>query len=94
MNQAQIGKNCVVEKAIIDEYVQVGDCVELGTMEEKENDTKPNIYNHGLVTIGEKSVIPSNVKIGKNTVVSGETDSNDYPNGILDSGKTLIKVGE
>ena len=94
MNQTQVGNNCVVEKAIIDEHVQIGDNVELGTMEEKENDTKPGIYNSGLVTIGEKSVIPSDVKIGKNAVVSGETDSNDYPNGILDSGKTLIKVGE
>ena len=94
MNQTQIGRNCIIEKAIVDEYVQIGDCVELGTMEEKENDTKPNIYNHGLVTIGEKSVVPSHVKIGKNSVVSGETDSNDYPGGILDSGKTLIKVGE
>ena len=94
MNQTQVGSNCIVEKAIIDEYVQIGDNVELGTMEEKENDTKPGIYNHGLVTIGEKSIIPSDVKIGKNSVVSGETDSNDYPDGILDSGKTLIKAGE
>lgn len=94
MNQTQVGNNCVVEKAIIDEHVQIGDNVELGTMEEKENDTKPEIYSHGLVTIGEKTIIPSDVKIGKNAVVSGETDSNDYPNGILDSGKTLIKVGE
>lgn len=94
MNQTQVGSNCIVEKAIIDEYVQIGDNVELGTMEEKENDTKPEIYSHGLVTIGEKSIIPSGVKIGKNSVVSGETDSNDYPDGILDSGKTLIKVGE
>lgn len=94
MNQTQVGNNCIVEKAIIDEYVQIGDNVELGTMEEKENDTKPGIYNHGLVTIGEKSIIPSGVKVGKNSVVSGETDSNDYPDGILDSGKTLIKTGE
>ena len=94
MNQTQVGSNCIVEKAIIDEYVQIGDNVELGTMEEKENDTKPEIYNHGLVTIGEKSIIPSDVKIGKNSVVSGVTDSNDYPDGILDSGKTLIKAGE
>ncbi len=94
MNQTQIGKNCVIEKAIIDEYAQIGDRVELGTMEEKENDTKPGVYNHGLVTIGEKSVIPSNVRIGKNSVVSGVTDSADYPDGMLDSGKTLIKAGE
>jgi glucose-1-phosphate adenylyltransferase len=46
------------------------------------------------VTIGEKSVIPSNVTIGKNAVISGETVKEDYPDGVLDSGRTLIKVGE
>ena len=94
MNQAQIGNNCVIEKAIIDENSVIGSDVKLGTLPEKENDTKPNIYNHGIVTIGEKSVIPDHVTIGKNSVVSGITDTTDYPDGILDSGKTLIKVGE
>ena len=46
------------------------------------------------MTIGEKSVIPGHVKIGKNSVVSGETTIEDYPEGILDSGKTLIKAGD
>lgn len=94
MNQSQIGSHCTIEKAIIDEYVEVGDNTELGLLPEKDNDTRPDIYNGGLVTIGEKSVIPDNVKIGKNAVVFGETTEADYPDGILDSGKTLIKVGE
>ena len=94
MNQAQIGDRCTIEKAIIDEYSQVGSNTQLGTLAEKENDTRPDIYNSGLVTVGEKSIVPANVKIGKNTVVFGETTTSDYPNGVLDSGKTLIKVGE
>ena len=52
------------------------------------------MYSFGLVTIGEDSVIPSNVKIGKNTAISGITDISDYPGGVLASGETLIKVGE
>ena len=46
------------------------------------------------MTIGENSVIPSGVKIGKNTAVSGETASEDYPNGILASGESIIKAGD
>lgn len=91
MNQSQIGSHCTIEKTIIDEYSKIGDNTELGTLPEKENDTRPDIYNSGLVTIGEKSVVPSDVKIGKNAVVMGETEAADYPNGILDSGRTLIK---
>ena len=94
MNQAQVGDHCTIEKAIIDEYSQIGDNTQLGTLPEKENDTRPDIYNSGIVTVGEKSIIPANVKVGKNAVVSGVTTASDYPDGILDSGKTLIKVGE
>ena len=94
MNFAHIGQNCVVQKAIIDEYAQIGSDTQLGTLPEKENELKPQIYNQGLVTIGEKTIVPAHVKIGKNTVVFGETNPSDYPDGILDSGKTLIKAGE
>ena len=34
------------------------------------------------------------VSIGKNTAISGETELSDYPNGLLDSGETLIKAGD
>ena len=70
------------------------DNVTLGAGEEVDNDTAPHIYNHGLVTIGEKSVIPNGVTIGKNSVVAGVTSDADYDNLTLPSGKTLIKAGE
>jgi len=94
MNATEIGAGGEVNKAIIAENVCIGDNVKLGVGEEAENDTAPHIYNHGLVTIGEKTVIPANVSIGKNTVVSGVTDGEDYPDGVLASGKTLIKAGD
>ena len=94
MNQAQVGDHCTIQKAIIDEYSQIGDNTQLGTLPEKENDTRPDIYNSGIVTVGEKTIVPANVKVGKNAVVFGVTTASDYPDGILDSGKTLIKVGE
>ena len=55
---------------------------------------KPDIYTFGLVTIGENSVIPPGVQIGKNTAVNGITRREDYPDGRLVSGETLIKAGE
>ena len=94
MNQTQIGENCEVNKAIIAENVVVGNQVKLGVGEEAENDTAPHIYNHGLVTIGEKSVIPDGISVGKNSVISGVTAAADYEDSQLASGKTLIKAGE
>jgi len=94
MNQTCIGEGCEINKAIIAENARVGNGVKLGVGEEKDNNTAPHIYNHGIVTVGEKSVIPDNISIGKNSVVSGVTETTDYENSMLESGKTLIKAGE
>ncbi|MDD2970932.1 MAG: glucose-1-phosphate adenylyltransferase [Lachnospiraceae bacterium] len=94
MNETVIGKDCNLEKAIVAENVEIGNNVQLGAGEEAENDTAPHIYNHGLVTVGEKSIIPDNISIGKNSVVFGITCMEDYPDGALESGKTLIKAGD
>lgn len=94
MNYTVIGEGCEVNKAIIAEHVEVGKHVILGAGEEVENETAGHIYNSGIVTIGEKSIIPDSVTIGKNTVIFGETKMQDYPEGNLASGKSLIKAGE
>lgn len=94
MKDAVIGDHCVIDKAIIAENVQIGDNVTLGTGSDTPNKMRPDIYGFGLVTIGEDSVIPSDVQIGKNTAISGVTSKEDYINGELASGETLIKVGE
>ena len=66
----------------------------MGIGDEAPNETAPHIYNHGICTIGEKSVIPDGVTIGKNVCVGGVTTKEDYPDGVLPSGKTMIKAGE
>lgn len=94
MNGAVIGKNCVIDKAIIAENTVIGDGAVLGVGEYAPSEYNPKVYAFDLVTIGEKSVIPANVKIGKNTAIFGETTLEDYPNGELKSGGSLIKVGD
>ena len=94
MNGTVIGEGCIVDKAIIAENVEIGASCELGVGEEAPNEKKPNIYSFGLVTIGENSVIPEGVKIGKNTAIFGPTDKSEYPGGLLKSGSSLIKVGD
>ena len=94
MNNSVIGKDSIVTKSIIAEDVQIGSHVELGAGEEAENVFKPQIYNSGLVTVGECSVIPDNVTVGKNTAISGETTIDDYQEGQLASGGIIIKAGD
>lgn len=94
MNGTVIGEGAYVDKAIIAEDVVVGNNVELGVGEEAPNEYKPQIYSFGLVTIGEKSTVPDNVKVGKNTAIYGPTEAAEYPDGLLKSGSSLIKVGD
>jgi len=94
MNNTEIGASCELSKAIVAENTKIGDHVRLGVGEEAPNDTAPHIYCDGIVTVGEKSVVPANVSVGKNSVVFGITTADDYPDGYLASGKTLIKAGD
>lgn len=94
MKGTVIGENAVVERAIIAEDVEVGSGVVMGIGDEVPNTYKPAVYAGGLVTIGEGSTIPADVKIGKNTAISGKTVPEDYPGGILESGGSIIKDGD
>lgn len=94
MRDCVIGAGAVVTKAIVAEDTKVGAGTELGAGEYAPSKYDPKVYQFDLVTIGEHSVIPENVKIGKNTAISGVTTTEDYPAGELASGDYIIKAGE
>ncbi len=94
MQDSIIGKNTIMNKSIIAEHCEIGSNVELGIGEEVENKLKKSVYSFGLVAIGERSVVPSGVKVGKNTAIFGKTEKEDYPNGILEGGESIIKAGD
>ena len=83
-----------MEKAIIAENCTIGEGDEIGVGEEAESKLNAKIYAFGLATIGEHSVIPPHVKIGKNTAIKGKTTMDDYPGAALPSGGYIIKAGE
>lgn len=91
MKETRIGSGCQIDKAIIAENVVVGENVVMGIGEEAPNVLKPAVYGFGIVTIAENTVIPSNVKIGKNTAISGVTVPEDYPDGELAGGGAIVK---
>ena len=94
MTGAHIGKNCTVDRGIIAENCEIGDNTLIGVGESAESELNASVYAFDLAVIGENSIIPSNVKIGKNTAVKGVTESDDYPEGELVSGGYIIKAGD
>ena len=93
MRDCHIKAGAKVNKAIVAEDTTVGEGSELGVGEYAPSKYDQKVYQFDLVTVGEHSVIPENVKIGKNTAISGATAAEDYPNGELESGGYIIKAG-
>ena len=93
MQGTHIGAGTVVDKAIIAENVTIGANAEVGFGDYAPSTYDPKVYQFELATIGENSVIPDGVKIGRNTAIAGETAIDDYPDGILAGGNYIIKAG-
>ncbi|MBR5348192.1 MAG: glucose-1-phosphate adenylyltransferase [Lachnospiraceae bacterium] len=93
MQGAVIGAGSHLEKCIIAEGTVVGKNCDLGVGEYAESKLDKKVYVFDLVTVGENSVIPDGVRVGKNTAISGVTTAEDYPDGALESGGYIVKAG-
>ncbi len=82
-----------IERSIVAENCVIGERTVIGEGENIPNRINPKVYSYGLSVIGENTVIPPDVRIGVNAVVTGVTDSGDYPGGQLASGEILDKAG-
>ena len=86
-----VGENSLVDKCVIDEKCKIGKNVQMGVGEDVANELKPAIYNTGITVLGMNSVVPDDVVLGKNCVISGATVAADYPDGRLESGKSVMR---
>ena len=93
MQGTTVKEGTIIDKSIIAENVQIGANCHLGVGEYADSTYNAKVYASDLVTIGEGSVIPSGVSIGKNTAISGVTTAEDYPDNALASGGAIIKTG-
>jgi glucose-1-phosphate adenylyltransferase len=94
MQNCVVGANSVLNKVILADDVKVGSNVQMGIGEYAPSKLDQKVYAFDLVTVGEHSVIPDNVAIGKNTTIFGVTTPEDYVNGWLESGGYIKKAGE
>ena len=91
MENVVVKKGALLERCIIDRNTVIGEGSMLGIGDNIRNEDKPNIYNTGITVAGENTVIPPGVKIGKNCVIYGETKAEDYPDGFVSSGKSVVR---
>lgn len=90
MQDTVVKRGTVIERCIVSEKCEIGENTYIGQGENIPHETKAHIYHNGITAIGAYTNIPDNVVIGKNCEVSGNTTKEDYQNGKLESGRSLI----
>ncbi len=93
MRDVFIGEGTQIDKAIIAEKTTIGKNCRIGVGEYADSRYDSKVYCSELVTIGEKTVIPDGISIGKNTAIMGETNPEDYQQACLNSGDYIVKAG-
>jgi len=89
-----IGRNAFLERCIVDSSCIIGEDVAIGVGDNIPNIDNPHVYDSGITVLGESTVVPAGVKIGKNCVVYGTTTSDDYIDQQLTSGHSIIREAE
>ena len=94
MENAVIGEDTHIDQAVVAENVHIGKSCTIGTGEYQDSNYDSRVYCSNLATIGENSLIPDGVRVGRNTAIYGVTELSDYPDGLLASGGAIIKEEE
>jgi len=94
MGRGIIKRDAVLERCIVDNSCIIGEGTAIGIGNIIPNVDNPHIYDSGITVLGESTTIPPKVKIGKNCVVYGSTIPEDYLEGQLASGCSIIREME
>ncbi|RMH69939.1 MAG: glucose-1-phosphate adenylyltransferase [Gemmatimonadetes bacterium] len=89
MNNTQIGKNCVVDHAILDKHIVVHPNSRIGYGDDMtSNYLYPSHLNTGITIVGKNAHIPEGITIGRNCRIGTDVQHADF------QGKTLIASGQ
>ncbi len=84
-----IKKDATIIKSIISEHTVIEENAKVGNYEETGENENKKVYNSPITVIASHSLIPKNVVIGNNCVISGKTNITHYTNGKLENGQNI-----
>lgn len=93
MEECVIEDGAQLDRVILADGARIGAGSVVGTGDYAESTFDKKVYASDLTVIGEGSVIPAGVTVGRNVAIWGETEPADYPGGRLESGGHVIKGG-
>lgn len=90
LNDVKIGKNCHIEKTIIDKDTVIGDNSIIGTGEDyTPNKDNAKVLSSGINVIGKKLVLPEGLVVERNVRIFSSTNTRTITTKHLTSGETL-----
>jgi len=90
MSGTVIKENATITRSVISENVIIGANTVIGEGENIINEEFPNIYDSGISVVGEQTIVPGNVWIGKNCALTGELTMELFVDNRLESGKNIF----
>ncbi len=85
-----IGRNSVIDYSIIDKEVVVEADCHVGFSDNFQvNHKHPKLSNTGITLIGKRARIYPGTKIGRNCIIYGGSERNDFPGPQIESGETI-----
>lgn len=91
-----IKKNAVVDLAILDKFVEVGEGAVIGEGEGHDvvNRQSPKHLYTGITVVGKRAQVPAGAMVGRNCIVGGNAVKDVFPEEGLKDGETLLPNGE
>jgi glucose-1-phosphate adenylyltransferase len=88
MADTVIGKNAIVDHAILDKHVQVGAGSRVGWENERTDNIAAGLHT-GLTVVGKNTHIPAGMRIGRNCVVAADLDEDAFEENRILSGTNV-----
>jgi glucose-1-phosphate adenylyltransferase len=96
MFDSVIRSGAVVDRAILDKQVVVGQGAIVGTgpYDDRPSKQEPTRLNTGITVVGKRAVIPRSTRIGRNVRVAADIRISDWSKKVIKSGESVdLKPG-
>ena len=90
MPNSMVGQDSVIDYSILDKEVLVEADCHIGFGDDFEvNQKEPKVLNTGITIVGKGAKIGPGTRIGRNCIIYGSVDKDDFPGNEIQSGETI-----
>jgi len=90
LTDSEIGVGGIVDRAILDKNVIVGDGTHVGFgMDYTPNRLDPEGLNTGITLVGKNTRLPAGLRVGRNCVIHSDLTEDDFPTDFITSGQSI-----